>query len=55
MDNPITLNKTLYMRLPANTLSFNEVLGIWEKKIDKTLDKVYVPEEDVLKLIAGKL
>nr|AAF64182.1 phenylcoumaran benzylic ether reductase homolog TH7 [Tsuga heterophylla] len=52
VDDPRTLNKTLYLRLPANTLSFNELVGIWEKKIDKTLDKVYVPEEEVLKLIA---
>ena len=54
VDDPRTLNKTLYLRLPANTLSFNELVGIWEKKIDKTLDKVYVPEEEVLKSIAGQ-
>nr|AAF64179.1 phenylcoumaran benzylic ether reductase homolog TH4 [Tsuga heterophylla] len=52
VDDLRTLNKTLYLRLPANTLSFNEVVGLWEKKIDKTLEKVYVPEEGVLKLIA---
>ena len=54
VDDPRTLNKTLYLRLPANTLSFNELVGIWEKKIDKTLDKVYVPEEEVLKSITGQ-
>jgi hypothetical protein len=27
-------------------------VALWEKKIDKTLEKVYVPEEGVLKLIA---
>jgi len=53
VDDPRTLNKTLYLRLPANTLSFNELVGIWENKIDKTLNKVYVPKEEVLKLIAG--
>ena len=55
VDDPRTLNKTFYLNLPANTLSFNELVDIWEKKIDKTLDKVYVLEEDILKLIAGKL
>jgi len=54
VDDPKTLNKTLYLRLPANTLSFNELVALWKKKIDKTLEKVYVPEEGVLKLIAGR-
>ena len=53
-DDPRTLNKTLYLRLPANTLSFNELVALWEKKIGKTLEKVYVPEEQVVKLIAGQ-
>jgi len=52
LDDPRTLNKTLYLRLAANTLSFNEVVRLWEKKIDKTLEKVYVPEEQVLTLIS---
>lgn len=45
VDDPRTLNKTLYLRLPANTLSFNEVVRLWEKKMDKTLEKVYIPDE----------
>nr|M1T9X3.1 RecName: Full=Phenylcoumaran benzylic ether reductase IRL1; AltName: Full=Isoflavone reductase-like 1; Short=GbIRL1; Short=IFR-like protein 1 [Ginkgo biloba]AGG40646.1 isoflavone reductase-like protein [Ginkgo biloba] len=52
VDDPRTLNKTLYLRLPANTFSFNELVALWEKKIGKTLEKVYVPEEQVLKTIA---
>jgi len=52
VDDPRTLNKTLYLRLPANTLSFNELVALWEKKIGKTLEKVYVSEEQVVKLIA---
>ena len=54
VDDPRTLNKTLYLRLPANTLSFNELVALWEKKIGKTLEKVYVSEEQVVKLIAGQ-
>ncbi|XP_042477284.1 phenylcoumaran benzylic ether reductase Betv6-like [Macadamia integrifolia] len=51
VDDPRTLNKILYIKPPANTLSFNELVALWEKKIGKTLEKVYVPEEQVLKNI----
>lgn len=51
VDDPRTLNKTLYMKPPANILSVNELVGLWENKIGKTLDKVYVPEEQVIKSI----
>ncbi|KAH9621783.1 hypothetical protein KSS87_016564 [Heliosperma pusillum] len=51
VDDPRTLNKTLHIRPAANTLSFNELLSLREKKIGKTLEKVYVPEEQVLKNI----
>ncbi|WMV27639.1 hypothetical protein MTR67_021024 [Solanum verrucosum] len=49
VDDPRTLNKTLYIRPPKNTLSFNELVAIWEKLIGKTLEKIYVPEEQILK------
>ncbi|KAK9667373.1 hypothetical protein RND81_14G251500 [Saponaria officinalis] len=51
VDDPRTLNKTLYIKPPANTLSFNELISLWEKKIGNTLEKVYVPEDQVLKNI----
>jgi uncharacterized protein YbjT (DUF2867 family) len=51
VDDERTLNKTLYIRPKPNTLSFNEIVSIWEKKIGKTLEKIYVPEEQVLKNI----
>ncbi|XP_043700427.1 phenylcoumaran benzylic ether reductase POP1-like [Telopea speciosissima] len=51
VDDPRTLNKILYIKPPINTLSFNELVTLWEKKIGKTLEKVYVPEEQVLKNI----
>ncbi|KAJ9704772.1 hypothetical protein PVL29_003019 [Vitis rotundifolia] len=50
-DDPRTLNKILYIRPPQNTYSFNEIVSLWEKKIGKTLEKIYVPEEQVLKNI----
>lgn len=53
MDDPRTLNKILYLRPPQNTYSFNELVALWEKKIGKTLEKIYVPEEKLLKDIEG--
>nr|AHA84208.1 phenylcoumaran benzylic ether reductase [Phaseolus vulgaris] len=49
VDDPRTLNKILYLRPPQNTYSFNELVALWEKKIGKTLEKIYVPEEKLLK------
>ena len=54
VDDPRTLNKILYLRPPANTLSLNELVSLWEKKIGKTLEKIYVPEEQLLKNIQGQ-
>ncbi|KAK2660551.1 hypothetical protein Ddye_007084 [Dipteronia dyeriana] len=49
VDDPRTLNKILYIKPPGNTYSFNELVALWEKKIGKTLEKVYLPEEQILK------
>jgi len=51
VDDPRTLNKILYIRPPANTISFNDLVSLWEKKIGKTLERSYVPEDQVLKNI----
>ncbi|KAG2724920.1 hypothetical protein I3760_01G041000 [Carya illinoinensis] len=51
VDDPKTLNKILYMRPPANILSFNEILSLWEKKISKTLEKIYILEDQLLEKI----
>ncbi|XLV01330.1 hypothetical protein S245_015667, partial [Arachis hypogaea] len=51
IDDPRTLNKSLYLRPPANVLSFNELVSLWENKINKTLHKIYVPEDQILKSI----
>lgn len=53
MDDPRTLNKVLYLRPPGNVYSMNELVEIWEAKIAKKLQKVYVSEEELLKRIAG--
>lgn len=49
VDDPRTLNKQLVIRPPANILSFNELVEIWEKKIGHTLEKSYVPESTLRK------
>lgn len=51
VDDPRTLNKILYIRPPGNIISFNDLVALWEKKIGKTVEKIYVPEEQVLKNI----
>ncbi|KAL0360661.1 UNVERIFIED_CONTAM: Isoflavone reductase-like protein [Sesamum radiatum] len=53
VDDPKTLNKTLYIRPAKNTYSFNQIVALWEKLIGKTLQKSYVPEHQLLKQIAG--
>lgn len=49
VDDPRTLNKILYIKPPKNIYSFNELISLWEKKIGNTLEKIYVPEEQLLK------
>nr|QRW27926.1 eugenol synthase 6 [Ocimum basilicum] len=49
--DPRTLNKILYIKPPHNVYSFNELVACWEKKIGNTLEKIYVPEEQLLKQI----
>ncbi|XP_022769004.1 isoflavone reductase-like protein [Durio zibethinus] len=51
VDDPRTLNKSLFIRPPKNTYSFNEIVALWEKLIGKTLEKTYVPEDQLLKQI----
>ncbi|XP_039055272.1 phenylcoumaran benzylic ether reductase TP7-like isoform X1 [Hibiscus syriacus] len=51
VDDPRTLNKTLFIRPPKNTYSFNELVTLWEKLIGKILEKTYVPEKQLLKQI----
>nr|CAD1834097.1 unnamed protein product [Ananas comosus var. bracteatus] len=51
VDDPRTLNKTLFISPPANFYSLNQLVSLWEKKIGRTLEKIHVSEEDVLKKI----
>ncbi|CAA2974030.1 probable pinoresinol-lariciresinol reductase 3 isoform X1 [Olea europaea var. sylvestris] len=51
VDDPRTLNRTIYLRPPGNVLSVNELIEIWERKIGKNLERIYVTEEELLKKI----
>lgn len=54
IDDPRTLNKTVYIRPPKNILSQREVVQIWEKLIGKELQKSSISEEDFLATLQGK-
>ncbi|GFY89928.1 NmrA-like negative transcriptional regulator family protein [Actinidia rufa] len=51
VDDPRTLNKAVHLRPLGNVYSMNELVGIWESKIGKNFEKIYVPEEELLKKI----
>ncbi|KAK2435408.1 phenylcoumaran benzylic ether reductase Betv6 [Trifolium repens] len=51
VDDPRTLNKTLYIRPPSNTLSYNDLISLWEKKTGNTLKRIYIREEQILKMM----
>lgn len=55
VDDPRTLNKVLYFRPPGNVYSMNKLVETWESKIGKKLEKIYLPEEELLKKIKGIL
>ncbi|KAM7275046.1 hypothetical protein ACFE04_016912 [Oxalis oulophora] len=52
-DDPRTLNKIMYIRPAKNIYSFNDLVSLWESMIGKTLERVYIPEELVIKKIEG--
>ena len=54
VDDPRALNKVLYLKPPGNIYSLNELVALWEKKIGKTVEKIYIPEEKFLEDIKGQ-
>ncbi|KAI7993501.1 hypothetical protein LOK49_LG11G01984 [Camellia lanceoleosa] len=53
IDDPRTLNKTLYLRPPQNILSQRELVDKWERLRGKKLQKLCISEEDFLTSIKG--
>ncbi|CAK9179385.1 unnamed protein product, partial [Ilex paraguariensis] len=48
IDDPRTLNKTLYLRPPQNILSQRQLVEMWEKFIGKELEKISISAEDFI-------
>ena len=55
IDDPRTLNKTIYIRPPKNILSQREVVQIWEKLIGKELKKSSISEQQFLASLEGEI
>ena len=53
IDDPRTLNKTIYIRPQENTLIQNEVISKWEKLSGKVLEKVHIPADEFLASMKG--
>ncbi|XP_010540735.1 PREDICTED: pinoresinol reductase 1-like [Tarenaya hassleriana] len=48
VNDPRTVNKTVYVRPPDNVLTHMELVGIWEKLSGKELHKTHVHAQDFL-------
>uniref|UniRef100_A0ACD5TYJ8 Uncharacterized protein n=1 Tax=Avena sativa TaxID=4498 RepID=A0ACD5TYJ8_AVESA len=53
IDDPRTLNKTIYLRPPENILSQNELIAKWEKLSGKVLEKIHIPSDEFLASMEG--
>lgn len=53
VDDPRTLNKTVYLRPQENVLSQRELVGKWEKLIGKTLEKITISTQEFLDRLQG--
>ena len=53
VDDPRTLNKTIYIRPQENILTQNEVIAKWEKLSGKVLEKVHIPADELLASMKG--
>ncbi|KAA8521239.1 hypothetical protein F0562_011924 [Nyssa sinensis] len=54
IDDPRTLNKTLYLRPPENILSQRQIVEMWEKLIGKKFEKFSISAEDLLASMKGE-
>ena len=53
VDDPCTLNKTVYIRPPENILSQRQLVELWENLTGKKLDKFSISKEDWLASMEG--
>ncbi|MED6194186.1 hypothetical protein PIB30_026187 [Stylosanthes scabra] len=54
IDDPRTLNKTVYIRPPENILCQREVIQIWEKLSNKELQKSSISAQEFLGFMKGE-
>ncbi|KAF8411976.1 hypothetical protein HHK36_004535 [Tetracentron sinense] len=52
--DPRAFNRVIIYRPPGNTESQLDLISSWEKKTGRKLKKVYVPEEEIVKLTESK-
>ncbi|XP_047327345.1 isoflavone reductase homolog [Impatiens glandulifera] len=53
IDDPRTLNKTVYLRPSENILTQNELVDKWEKLVGKKLNKINISSTDFLASLKG--
>ncbi|OEL18614.1 Isoflavone reductase-like protein [Dichanthelium oligosanthes] len=53
IDDPRTLNKTMYLRPQENILTQNDMIAKWEKLSGKVLEKIHVPADELLASMKG--
>ncbi|XP_024021055.1 eugenol synthase 1 [Morus notabilis] len=49
-NDPRTCNHIIVYRPPENIISQLELISLWEKKTGRSFNRVYVPEEELIKL-----
>ncbi|GAB4857949.1 hypothetical protein Ancab_015854 [Ancistrocladus abbreviatus] len=53
IDDPRTLNKTVYLRPPENIMSQRELIQVWENITGKQLNKHTMSEDEFLRIMKG--
>jgi hypothetical protein len=48
VDDPRMLNKVLHIRPPENALSMNDLVSLWEKKMGRTFERVYLVKSIII-------
>jgi hypothetical protein len=48
------MNKLVIYRPAGNVMSQGELVSLWEKKTGRTLQRVFLPEAEMLRLSEGK-
>lgn len=54
VDDPRTLNKTVYLRPPENILSQRQLVDMWENLSGQTLEEIVISKEDFLASMKGE-